>query len=742
MSEAAAVPPCCPGRGLRSQNPPYPARSAFDRQTSLLPPCSARSHPPLEANLSSRLAPAVPQLPPGSRGTPSVPAVASPLPLGPPQLRRERDEKCRSGERIATGSGMKKVRQQHLRKPVTPDLLVSPSSQDGDLGSECPEDRGNWTGRLDFLLSCIGYCVGLGNVWRFPYRAYTNGGGAFLVPYFIMLAICGIPIFFMELSLGQFSSLGPLAVWKISPLFKGIGMGTILIVSLVAIYYNMIIAYVLFYLFASLTSDLPWQHCGNWWNTDLCLDHHVIQGGNTTFPVNITNTVSPSEEYWSRYVLHIQGSSGIGDPGRIRWNLCLCLLLSWTIVYLCILKGVKSSGKVVYFTATFPYLILVMLLIRGVTLEGAWKGIRFYLTPQFDHLLSSKVWIEAALQIFYSLGVGFGGLLTFASYNTFHQNIYRDTFIVTLGNAITSILAGFAIFSVLGYMSQELGVPVNQVAKAGPGLAFVVYPQAMTMLPLSPFWSFLFFFMLLTLGLDSQFAFMETIVTAVTDEFPYYLRPKKASFSAVICIALFLMGLILTTEGGMYWLVLLDDYSAGFGLMVVVITTCLVVTRVYGIKRFCRDIHMMLGFKPGPYFRACWMVLSPATMMALLVYNIVKYQPSEYGSYRFPTWAEVLGILMGVLSCLMIPLGMVVAVLREEGTLWERVQQASRPAMDWGPSLEENRTGMYVASLAGSQSPKPLMVHMRKYGGITSYENTAIEVDREMEEEDEEESMM
>lgn len=191
----------------------------------------------------------------------------------------------------------------------------------------------------------------------------------------------------------------------------------------------------------------------------------------------------------------------------------------------------------------------------------------------------------------------------------------------------------------------------------------------------------------------------------------------------------------------MYWLVLLDDYSAGFGLMVVVITTCLVVTRVYGMKRFCRDIHMMLGFQPGPYFRACWMVLSPATMMALLVYNIIKYQPSEYGSYRFPAWAEALGILMGLCSCLMIPAGMLMAVLQEEGTLWERFQQASRPTMDWGPSLEENRTGTYVASLAGSQSPKPLMVHMRKYGGITSYENTAIEVDQEIEEE-EEESMM
>uniref|UniRef100_A0A2R8Z993 Transporter n=1 Tax=Pan paniscus TaxID=9597 RepID=A0A2R8Z993_PANPA len=610
---------------------------------------------------------------------------------------------------------MKKLQGAHLRKPVTPDLLMTPSDQgDVDLDVDFAADRGNWTGKLDFLLSCIGYCVGLGNVWRFPYRAYTNGGGAFLVPYFLMLAICGIPLFFLELSLGQFSSLGPLAVWKISPLFKGAGAAMLLIVGLVAIYYNMIIAYVLFYLFASLTSDLPWEHCGNWWNTELCLEHRVSKDGNGALPLNLTCTVSPSEEYWSRYVLHIQGSQGIGSPGEIRWNLCLCLLLAWVIVFLCILKGVKSSGKVVYFTATFPYLILLMLLVRGVTLPGAWKGIQFYLTPQFHHLLSSKVWIEAALQIFYSLGVGFGGLLTFASYNTFHQNIYRDTFIVTLGNAITSILAGFAIFSVLGYMSQELGMPVDQVAKAGPGLAFVVYPQAMTMLPLSPFWSFLFFFMLLTLGLDSQFAFLETIVTAVTDEFPYYLRPKKAVFSGLICVAMYLMGLILTTDGGMYWLVLLDDYSASFGLMVVVITTCLAVTRVYGIQRFCRDIHMMLGFKPGLYFRACWLFLSPATLLALLVYSIVKYQPSEYGSYRFPPWAELLGILMGLLSCLMIPAGMLVAVLREEGSLWERLQQASRPAMDWGPSLEENRTGMYVATLAGSQSPKPLMVHMRK----------------------------
>ncbi|XP_017498310.2 sodium-dependent proline transporter isoform X1 [Manis javanica] len=639
---------------------------------------------------------------------------------------------------------MKKLQGAHLHKPTTPDLLMTPSDQgDVDLDTDFAADRGNWTGKLDFLLSCIGYCVGLGNVWRFPYRAYTNGGGAFLVPYFLMLTICGIPLFFLELSLGQFSSLGPLAVWKISPLFKGAGAAMLLIVGLVAVYYNMIIAYVLFYLFASLTSNLPWEHCGNWWNTGLCLEHRGSKDGNGALPHNLTSTVSPSEEYWSRYVLHIQGSQGIGSPGDIRWNLCLCLLLAWVIVFLCILKGVKSSGKVVYFTATFPYLILLMLLVRGVTLPGAWKGIQFYLTPQFHHLLSSKVWIEAALQIFYSLGVGFGGLLTFASYNTFHQNIYRASSPWPASGLLpagTPLSSPWAMPSPASWLASPSSLCWATCLRSWVCLWTRSPKQAMTMLPLAPFWSFLFFFMLLTLGLDSQFAFLETIVTAVTDEFPYYLRPKKAVFSGLICVAMYLMGLVLTTDGGMYWLVLLDDYSASFGLMVVVITTCLAVTRVYGIQRFCRDIHMMLGFKPGLYFRTCWLFLSPATLLALLVYSIVKYQPSEYGSYRFPAWAELLGILMGLLSCLMIPAGMLVAVLREEGSLWERLQQASRPAMDWGPSLEENRTGTYVATLAGSQSPKPLMVHMRKYGGITSFENTAIEVDREIAEE--EESMM
>ncbi|XP_060037079.1 sodium-dependent proline transporter isoform X5 [Erinaceus europaeus] len=566
---------------------------------------------------------------------------------------------------------MKKLQGAHLRKPVTPDLLMTPSDQgDVDLDVDFAADRGNWTGKLDFLLSCIGYCVGLGNVWRFPYRAYTNGGGAFLVPYFLMLAICGIPLFFLELSLGQFSSLGPLAVWKISPLFKGAGAAMLLIVGLVAIYYNMIIAYVLFYLFASLTSDLPWEHCGNWWNTDLCREHRGPKDHNGTPALNLSGTVSPSEEYW-RWCT---------SRPRSPTSSCSC----------CWSEGSHSRVLGRASSSISPPSSITCCLLRC----GSRPPCR-----------SSTPWVWAS-----------GGFSPLPP---------------TTPSTKTSIASWPASPS----------SPCWATCRRNWMSLWTRSPkQAMTMLPLAPFWSFLFFFMLLTLGLDSQFAFLETIVTSVTDEFPYYLRPKKAVFSGLICVAMYLMGLVLTTDGGMYWLVLLDDYSASFGLMVVVITTCLAVTRVYGIQRFCRDIHMMLGFKPGIYFRACWLFLSPATLLALLVYSIVKYQPSEYGSYRFPAWAELLGILMGLLSCLMIPAGMLVAVLREEGSLWERLQQASRPTMDWGPSLEENRTGMYVATLAGSQSPKPLMVHMRKYGGITSFENTAIEVDREMAEE--EESMM
>ncbi|KAL5012798.1 hypothetical protein ScPMuIL_011349 [Solemya velum] len=380
-------------------------------------------------------------------------------------------------------------------------------------------DRGNWTGRLDFILSCIGYAVGLGNIWRFPYLCYRNGGGAFLIPYVIMLVLAGLPLFFFELCLGQFSSEGPITVWKVLPIATGIGWAMVTISAMICVYYNVIIMYSIFYMFVSLVymdEEVPWASCGNEWNTEKCRSEpfprladmnettrvnaslsimrtdcldDFIGKVNTTFNASYSsfleynstileddlledckkNYQTPSEEYWLNHVLRIDESGGIGDLGGISIKNLLCLLLAWTIIFFCLMKGIKSSGKVVYFTATFPYMILVILFIRGITLPGYKKGIDFYIIPKWEKLLTPKVWGDAATQIF-----------------TRWNNCFRDAVIVAFINCATSVFGGFVIFSLLGYMSDKLNVPVDKVAADGPGLAFVAYPEGIAQLPFSP----------------------------------------------------------------------------------------------------------------------------------------------------------------------------------------------------------------------------------------------------------------
>jgi len=391
-----------------------------------------------------------------------------------------------------------------------------------DLGPENTE-RGNWVGRLDFILSCIGYAVGLGNIWRFPYLCYRNGGAVFLIPYLTFMVLCGMPLFFLEVSYGQFSSLSPIAVWKLSPLFKGLGWGMVLISGIVCIYYNVIITWTLYYLFRSFSAVLPWSDCDNEWNTDNCIFHvrdHNGTDSNDTVTDMMTTTASamtsemttvanaslkrttPSEEFWENHVL--QMSSGIEDMGSVRLELLGCLALAWVVVFLCLCKGVKSSGRVVYVTATFPYLVLLTLLVRGVTLPGAIDGLKFYLIPQWHRLLELKVWGEAAMQIFYSIGAAWGALITMASYNKFNNNCYRDARIVPILNCGTSVFAGLVIFSIIGFMAHETGSSIDQVVTQGPGLVFVVYPAAVARMPISQLWSVLFFVMLFMIGLGSQ----------------------------------------------------------------------------------------------------------------------------------------------------------------------------------------------------------------------------------------------
>ncbi|KAE8628201.1 hypothetical protein XENTR_v10007387 [Xenopus tropicalis] len=495
-----------------------------------------------------------------------------------------------------------------------------------------------------------------------------------------MLFFTGLPLFLMELSLGQYGAAGPITVWKCCPILKGIGIGMLLVSALVSLYYNVIIAWTFYYLGQSFQSPLPWS-------CDSALYSQLCQNGTSN-----GSQFSATEAFWNEKVLGVTHSSGLGDPGPVGWELALCLLAAWFIIFLCMLKGIHSSGKIVYFTATFPYFVMVVLIIRGATLEGSIDGVRFYLTADWKRLQSAQVWNDAASQIFYSLGIGFGGLLSMASYNKFNNNVIRDTLVIAIGNCSTSFFAGFAIFSVLGHMAWKKGVPVGQVADSGPGLAFVAYPEALALLPGSVFWSILFFLMLFTLGVDTLFGNMEGITTAILDEIPS-LRDwkRKTIFLGCLCFAFYLLGLLLITQGGIYWFTLIDSYSTSFGLIIIALFMCLGIAFFYGVNQFCQDILDMVSQCPPWctkvlwYFKACWVFITPLLLLFILFYIFLEMYntPLRYGAYVYPRWGQALGICMGTLCCIQIPIWATVAVLKETGTLKERFKKSLRPLNTW-----------------------------------------------------------
>jgi solute carrier family 6 GABA transporter-like protein 1 len=175
-------------------------------------------------------------------------------------------------------------------------------------------------------------------------------------------------------------------------------------------------------------------------------------------------------------------------------------------------------------------------------------GIKYLFTPDWERLKGSQCWIDGGTQIFFSYGVGIGALLALGSYNKFHHNCYRDALFVCGINTFTSFFSAIVIFSILGFMAHAKGVEIEDVVKGGPGLAFLVYPEVVLQLSPPPLWALLFFFMLMILGIDSQFCGVESFITGMVDNWPGYLRPRRLAFTTVMCIVMFLLGTPMMTE--------------------------------------------------------------------------------------------------------------------------------------------------------------------------------------------------
>ncbi|XP_075014879.1 sodium- and chloride-dependent creatine transporter 1 isoform X1 [Calonectris borealis] len=500
---------------------------------------------------------------------------------------------------------------------------------------------------MDFIMSCVGFAVGLGNVWRFPYLCYKNGGGVFLIPYLLIVFVGGIPVFFLEVALGQFMKQGGIAAWNIAPLFKGLGLASMVIVFFCNSYYIMILVWGLFYLVHSLTDTLPWATCGHAWNTEQCTELFHLElchngstnasDGTGSFNLScadLANKRSPVIEFWENKVLRLSGD--LSEPGEMNWQMILCLVTTWVVVYFCIWKGVKSTGKIVYFTALFPYVVLILLLVHGVTLPGALGGIVYYLKPDWSKLAEAQVWIDAGTQIFFSYAIGLGALTALGSYNRFHNNCYRDAYILAVINSSTSFFAGFVVFSVLGFMASEQGVDISKVAESvcRRGGFHHGHPG-----PVPPAGG--------------------------------WLAASRAHRCA-------LLRRLLPHRP-------LHGHA--------------------GADRFMDDVARMIGYRPLPFMKWCWAVVTPLVCVGIFVFHVVNYKPLTYNkTYVYPWWGEAIGWVLALSSMLCIPCTVLYKLLRCKGSLRERWQLLTTPI--WGHHHLEYLTPEAEAKLLAPEPPK------------------------------------
>ncbi|XP_056277481.1 sodium- and chloride-dependent betaine transporter-like [Pseudoliparis swirei] len=548
-------------------------------------------------------------------------------------------------------------------------------------------DRGHWASKKEYMLVVAGNVVGLGNVWRFPYLCYKNGGGAFLVPYVLMAVVCGVPLFLLESSVGQYTQEGFITCWrKLCPLAQGIGWAQ-LVTKLYDFSYIIVQVWALFYLVFSFRAQLPWTTCGNTWNTENCVGSHILDSSSSNLTINATvlkNGTSAATEFWERRALGVSG--GIEELGSVRWELALCLLACWVFCYFSIWKGVRSSGKVVYLTATFPYVMLLILLVRGCTLPGAWDGIYYYLYPNLNRLANLEVWIEAGSQICFSYSLTAGVLSVLGSYNKYNNNNYKDCFWLCLLNSGTSLVAGFVVFSVLGFMAQKQGVAVESVVESGPGLAFIAYPQATAMMPFPQFWTVCFFLMLLLLSVDTHFVTVECFTTTISDLFPKLLRqPGRHELLVLfVCSSCFLLNLLLVTEGGIYIFLLIDYYTINrMCHYFLALSECLALAWIFGADRLINIIEDMAGQRPSVFFKLCWKYIIPLLSLMYLIVYIVDYKHLSINDwYTYPDWAYALGWTMTLSSLVMVPLWAGGQMCVTAGTFRQRLSVLCRPAED------------------------------------------------------------
>ena len=481
------------------------------------------------------------------------------------------------------------------------------------------EKREQWGSKLGFILAAVGSAVGLGNIWRFPYVAYTNGGGAFLIPYFFAIFTAGIPLLILEYGMGhKFKGSTPLAIARANKKWEWLGWWPTISAFIILSYYSMILSWAANYLGFSFKKSWGADSNGFFHNSFLKL---------TDSPFDFDGMVWP-----------------------ILIGISLVWIVNWFICYKGIKGGIEKANKIL-----LPMLIVIMIIIaiRSVTLEGAITGLNTLFTPDWSMVMQPKVWVAAYGQVFFSLSLAMGIMVTYSSYLPKKTDINNSAFMTAFANCGFEFLSAIAVFGILGFMATAQGVPMSEVVSSGVGLAFVVFPAVFSeMGAVGTVLGVLFFLCLLFAGVTSSVSLTEAVSAPFRDKFGW----KRERVVTGICIIGFLVSTLYATGAGLYLLDIIDNFINNYGIVVVGLLEVILIGWIIKPKTIREHTNEISYFKIGSWWDIIIKFLTPAILIYMLIQSFIGEVKSPYGGYPLPAlflygWS-VIGI--GIIGALII----------------------------------------------------------------------------------------
>jgi NSS family neurotransmitter:Na+ symporter len=473
--------------------------------------------------------------------------------------------------------------------------------------------RETWGTRAGFIMAAVGSAIGLGNIWRFPYQVFENGGGAFLIPYFFALITAGIPILILEFSMGhKMKGSAPMTFAKINKGWEWLGWWQILISFVITVYYVAVIGWAISYIGFSFTLG---------WGEDTVAfftgDYLGLTGG----PFELG-----------------------GFRGLILITVIVTWLINFVVLYAGVKKGIEKANKIF-----IPLLIIILLIImvRGITLPGAAEGLNRLFDPDFSKILNGRVWVAAYGQIFFTLSIAFAIMITYSSYLPKKSDIVNNAFMTGLLNCGFSILAGITIFSILGYMMGQAGgeLPENL---SGVFLAFATIPQAINELPaLNVVVGVLFFLSLTFGGLSSFISINEAVISGIVDK----TNKPRRKIVVIYTLVAGIVSLIFTTGAGLYILDIVDRFVNSFGVAMSGLVEVILIGWFFKLTVLKDHFQPISDFQVGKWWDFTVKVITPLVLGITAIQNVYTEITNPYGGYPIGAlialgWAMAIAILI------------------------------------------------------------------------------------------------